>query len=49
MSKGEVGKFSLVGKHLGIGEPGFFPFTLVLGEISKRDKLRVSHIAHMKL
>jgi hypothetical protein len=46
-AKGEVAKFSLVGKHLGIGDPGFFPFTLVLREISTRDKLRVlPHCTH---
>jgi hypothetical protein len=36
--KGEVGKFSLIGKHLYIGgKEGIFPLTLVLRGISNRD------------
>jgi hypothetical protein len=50
MSKGKVGNFSLVGKHLYIrGNQWTFPLTLALGGICNRDNWEFSHIAHREL
>jgi hypothetical protein len=46
--QGEVGHFSLVGKHL-VGGRQIFPSTLVLRGISKKDNEEPSQMSHREL